>query len=464
MSFESMLSETKQFQTELKDHITASKIINTKIKHKNKKGFVRIFRSYFKRIDGIVTYKTGLEYDKLENKKMYLQESYDKCLKTLKQYDCIIYKVTEDTRQIDYNGKSRERNNKTSVYNFICRCDKWFFECFLNFDNNYYDGWFEVEKFYNAETNEKLIFQCHLFKTFSFNKDVDYLFEALQSPNYTEYMQIRWKYLYELPKKLEARGYVANTKDNDFKIYPNGYVMYLTVDNNEMVLNYSKYDWSFVISTNGDTWSEYVIEIKYESEKDFDDFLDAINTYILFANNKYGLHHENIYYNDKQIIKLIDSVKDTCKTKYKELYKNGHGYLTKEKSKDSKNACGEYSAYTVTGIDMLNKIYCDFNIVIKFGQNCIKIAEDPENKTTVLNIDKKNQYYYETYKFKIKLYEVEDTIILKLITEQYKSHQTEPEVLKNTITNEGGYFEVFDKIKDQICQIYDAYNMPLDIS
>ena len=473
MSFETLLGEAKKSQENIAKYIeektSESQVQSETVVKKTKETYEKYYR---KESDEIIFAKS-LEYADLESKETCLPANFKNCLSYLKNYNCHIYEFEEDVSQkecnIEFSFGSDGKN--TSVFMFVCRCNKWFFQCHLNMHNDIEDGIFMVHSFLNSETGYKFIHYVDIFGNNTSAFETEMIFEMLQAPSYSDFMTTKWKYLQDLFDKLNSDGYKNDAKIN-FELFPSCFNIEIT-EPIQITLLYS-YDKIIINEEKKDYYNKEIMSISYKTNDDYELLKRMLQNYIKYYENKYGYFSDGKYWNDKQISEIFYRILDTHKTKYPEFYNNYHGNLAMYKGADEIRFLSQYKQH---GIDLMNGVHCDISFRAEFGQYVVRTETATPEKSTSPDIKEEDKlvlhmiraigHEYEIYIFNVKLIEIKndspagshgDPIIMtQFIIKQFSSSKG----LKNEVMFEGNFHEISTKINDYICKIYEAYNMPL---
>ena len=214
----------------------------------------------------------------------------------------------------------------------------------------------------------------------------------------------------------------------------------------------------------------------------------------MYVKNQYGEYDlsQDVYLNDKNICELFNGYQLMHKKKYKQYNDRHHGTIgmenkkmidmgekTHEQDMGEKTHEPNDSKYYLHGVDMIKGVFCDVNFEVNFGEYVIK-----QN----LSIDESKSYQgigiardqlinspgdqYDKYRFSVKMYQIESDPMTEFVIEQFEVNkkasdrsrlgEAREHKLKNRIEYRGSFYEILDKIKKCVSEIYQAYNMPLD--
>lgn len=483
MTFNDLLTEAMLSQDRIMEAIITQRKQRLQIEKTEKQHYSMIYDEYYKLSGESIVYKHPIKYQALEEILTCDQVLYQKCLDTLKQYDIVnIYGFVENEKQKIFNHDNcwimkNDDIENSDLFRFICRINEWFFIASLNIHQLNMGKRFECKYFYNCSTKESMDLRCTIFfesqrSKYSWQKkyhdnNTDIIFDIINSSSsHSNYMDQKWAFLNILSDQLNSDGY-KNVYESNFKLFPHKFPIKIT-EPVKISLSFDFFPQPIIRINEG---NYTIIEINYVSLDDYAKLKNILESYTLYIKNQYGEYDKskNIYYNDKNVCQLFNIFQNAHERKYTNCYNSQHGTIKlvhRVKNGFSDNSSEHY----LHGVDLINAVFCDVQYIVEFGQFVIKPDTTSDNTMSCCGSE------FEKYIFSVKMYMTDNQIITKYIIEQMTKNKmmtsddpflTEGQrhncVLKNKVESEGQYLNMQEDIKFCLLNLYQAYNMPLNV-
>lgn len=429
-----MLDEAK---TTYADLVKLSSIEKKK-KNTEQENIIDIYKKYHIKSDVKIGYKESLSYTELYDNFISKSEGNKKCFKYVEEQKCDIYEFN----QMDSDKDEEQYYFNTCFANFICRSNNWFFKvnCYNTFDD-VVDV--EFKEIYNCQTE-----QLHSWSHYNPSEyEITCLFNMMKHATHEEYIGSVWKHLSDLPDKLIGAGFVTEYTKTD-SIAPTFYIKVsvgsnvINIDNSENLLKFSKIvEYDYNDACNIMMYLNMPIDsCVYKNNDDWPSVVETLNRVISYINNEYG-YFDTKFYNDKDLIGVFNKhlktykLDDTCKL----TLDNNHELV---RNIDVNNP-------STTGVDIKNKIYCNWKCNIIFGRDYVVV--DGESKRIAVS------HNHEMYKFHLNMRDINNVVTTSISIEQVSKSESGNAVTKNTVMIEGDFHDCYEKLSSFLDSLHAIY-------
>lgn len=442
------------------------------------------------------TYRYMYDYENEVNKLEYsdvpeenLKMAYQMCLDKLKELNINILS-TEFKPEKFHNRNMSCLGGGCDVYTFKCSKNIYEFDVVYDDDCDCEPGILYIRNVQNMKTNEVYEINCDLFCQNTSETKLGNLMCLLDCDNRVQYFEKRYGKYYRLKNILNENGFECEFYVNNFypekeisvndyeynlilcvktdegrcQIVPqysdkSDYVLYI-IPNKEYTKGKLRYisekknkfydstddliDGDIDVNSFNCYYHSYSIKCDYTDDKDADNLMELIKSYIKFISGNFGYYEIDKYYNHTNLNQLVKKYIDANNG-----YNNNGNYAIELKYNYDPKSCNNIdvlinvSYYTMNNLLFEDKYYPEGNYPIDNYNIQVKYNSKKDDNCE-LSID--GMWHDVNYDFKKKYYESDD---IKLSEKSIKLNNLKAVAIK-------GKFSVLYKIVDEfLASIYE---------